>query len=128
MAPLQSSKTLAIDEWSGRSAKISETKISDKRCPSRQDEAVRKNRVVGKMRLVFIFGANRIETPTSQRSPSGFAVAPSSGVRQPAFSHAYTSLRSTAAAADGRAQDSCTGEKGSLAGMKLHGNCSVAPG
>lgn len=67
-----------------------------------------KSRVVGRMRLVFIFSADRIETPTSQRSPSGFAMVRSSGVRQPAFSHAYTSLRSTVAAADGRAQDSCT--------------------
>lgn len=56
---------------------------------------------------MFIFGANRIETPTSRRSPSGFVMARGSGARQPAFSHAYTSLRSTVAAADGRAQDSC---------------------
>jgi len=113
MAPLQGSKTLsrriAIDEWSGRGAKISETRISDKRCPSRQDDAVRKKpEWVGKMRLVFIFGANRIETPTSRHSPSGIVVVRSSGARQPAFSHAYTSPRSNVAAADGRAQDSCT--------------------
>lgn len=53
---------------------------------------------------MFIFGANRIETPTSRHSPSGFVVVRSSGARQPAFSHAYTSPRPTVAAADGRAQ------------------------
>lgn len=35
MAPLQSGRTLAIDEWSGRNARIGATEITDKRCPSR---------------------------------------------------------------------------------------------